>query len=207
MTWLLIARVTVLVVLNYREYIPPNFDSDFLLGRGSYFWHGYHWAFFSHLVSGPVSLILGLILINDRFRQKFSSWHRWLGRIQVINVLGLVVPSGLWMARYAITGSFASLGFASLALATGVSIAMGWRTAVKRRFKEHRRWMLRCFLLLCSAVVIRMIGGLATVLEFDADWLYPLSAWCSWLVPLFAFELFSKPKSGVPLNVRQRPVA
>jgi hypothetical protein len=48
--------------------------------------------------------------------------------------------------------------------------------------------MWRTFLLLCSAVVIRMIGGLATVAQFDAQWLYPLSTWASWLAPLLVFE-------------------
>jgi len=48
--------------------------------------------------------------------------------------------------------------------------------------------MWRTFILLCSAVVLRMIGGLATVAHFDAEWLYPLSTWVSWLVPLLVFE-------------------
>ena len=46
--------------------------------------------------------------------------------------------------------------------------------------------MTRLFVLLCSAVVLRLIAGLATLVEFDADWLYPASAWASWLVPLAA---------------------
>jgi len=189
LTCLLIVRVTVAVVLNYREYLPPNFHSDFLQGRQAYFWGGYHWAFYTHLASGPISLILGMILISDRFRLQFPKWHRSLGRIQVLVVLFLVTPSGLWMAWYAATGTIAALGFGSLALATGICIASGWRSAVNRRFADHRRWMLRSFLLLCSAVVIRLIGGLATVVDFDAEWLYPLSAWASWLVPLMVLEL------------------
>jgi hypothetical protein len=48
--------------------------------------------------------------------------------------------------------------------------------------------MWRTFILLCSAVVIRMIGGLATVAHFEAQWLYPLSTWVSWLAPLLVFE-------------------
>lgn len=66
---------------------------------------------------------------------------------------------------------------------------MGWRAAAGRRFEEHRRWMWRCFLLLCSAVVVRLVGGLATVTGVDADWVYPLTAWASWLAPLAAFEI------------------
>lgn len=188
LTCLLIVRVTISVVLNYRDYIPPNFESDFLLGRQPYFWKGYHVAFYSHLASGPVSLVLGLILISDQFRLRFPRWHRLLGRIQVICVLFLVVPSGLWMAFYSMTGTVAAMGFASLAVATGTCVALGWRSAIQRQFANHCQWMLRCFVLLCSAVVIRMTGGLATVTDFDADWLYPLSAWACWLVPLAMFE-------------------
>lgn len=189
LTCLLIIRVTISVVLNYRDYIPPNFESDFLLGREPYFWTGYHIAFYFHLASGPVSLILGLILISDTFRLRFPAWHRLLGRIQVACVLFVVVPSGLGMAFHAMTGTVAAVGFASLAIATGVCVAQGWQSAVRRRFADHRRWMLRCFVLLCSAVVIRMIGGLATVTNFDATWLYPASAWACWVLPLLIFEM------------------
>ena len=41
---------------------------------------------------------------------------------------------------------------------------------------------------LVLAVVIRMIGGLATVAQLDAAWLYPFATWTSWLVPLLVFE-------------------
>lgn len=188
-TALLIIRVTVAVVLNYREYLPPNFESDFLQDREGYFWKGYHWAFYTHLVSGPPSLILGMILISDRFRLRFPKWHRYLGRIQAVNVLFLVAPSGLLMAYYAMTGPIAAMGFAVLALATALCMALGWRTAVQRRFGEHQRWMQRCFVLLCSAVVVRIIGGLLTVIDYGPAWPYQAAAWGSWLVPLLVFEL------------------
>jgi hypothetical protein len=188
---LLVFKVTGGVVFNYHNYLPPNFESDFLQGREGYFFGSYQWAFYAHLVSGPCSLILGLILISDRFRLRFPAWHRCLGRIQAVNVLFLVTPSGLWMACYAMTGPVAGIGFGTLAIANGMCMALGWRSAVQRRFAEHRRWMWRTFLLLCSAVVIRMIGGLATVTDFDAAWLYPLTAWMSWLAPLLVFEIGS----------------
>ena len=186
---LLVLRVTVAVVLGYHDYFPPNFESNFLQGRADYFWGGYQWAFYPHIVSGPVSLILGTILIGDRFRKRFPQWHRYLGRIQVACVLLVVTPSGLGMAWHAETGAIAGAGFGLLAIVTGVCVTCGWRAAVQRRFAEHRRWMWRTYVLLCSAVVVRMIGGLATVTDFDAPWLYPLAAWASWLVPLLAFEL------------------
>lgn len=184
----LIWKVTASVVYEYRNYLPPNFTSDFLLGRDAYFWGPYHWAFYVHLAAGPVSLLLGTILISDRFRAWTPRWHRRLGRVQGVCVLLLVAPSGLWMSWYAATGAIAGAGLGALSIATAVCIALGWRAAVQRRFVTHRRWMWRTFLLLCSAVVIRIIGGLATVTNYDALWLYPASCWASWLVPLAIYE-------------------
>lgn len=186
---LLILKVTGSVVLGYRDYIPPNFDVDFLSGRQSYFTGGYQWAFYAHIVSGPASLILGLILISEPFRKRFPKWHRSMGKVQAGVVLFLLAPSGLWMAYYAQTGTVAAIGFSLLAIATGMCVVLGWRSAVKKRFAKHRNWMLRCFLLLCSAVIVRIIGGLATVAAVEDSWIYPLTAWASWLVPLIAFEL------------------
>jgi len=185
---ILIWKVTLSVVLEYRNYVPPNFGSDFLRGREPYFWGAYGWAFYVHLAAGPPSLILGTMLVSDRFRRRAPAWHRRLGRVQAVCVLLLLTPSGLWMAHYAETGAVAAAGLGSLAIATAACVALGWRSAVGRRFAEHRRWMWRTFMFLCSAVVIRMIGGLATVAEFDAPWLYPLSTWVSWLAPLLVFE-------------------
>lgn len=186
---LLVLKVTSGVVLNYRNYFPPNFESDFLQGREGYFSGSYQWAFYTHLVAGPLSLILGTILISERFRLRFPKWHRSLGRMQGMGVLFLLAPSGLWMAFRAEGGPIAVVGFAALAIVTGISVAMGWRLAVKRRFADHRRWMWRCYLLLCSAVVLRLIVGLTTVTGIQGGWVDPAVAWVSWLVPLLAFEL------------------
>jgi hypothetical protein len=202
---LLVAKVTAAVVVGYRDYLPPNFDSDFLFGRESYFWNGYHLAFYSHLASGPLSLLIGTLLISERFRAAAPRWHRSLGRLQVGCVLLLVAPSGLWMARYAATGASAGAGLGALAIATAVCITLGWRAAVARQFVVHRRWMWRTYLLLCSAVVIRLIGGLAKLTLFDAPWLYPLSAWGSWLAPLMVYECYLRcPPRRIKANLLAR---
>jgi hypothetical protein len=194
----LILKVTASVVSNYHNYFPPDFASDFLRGRERYFLGIYQWAFTTHIISGPVSLILGLILIGERSRGRFPQWHRYLGRVQAMCVLLLVTPSGLYMAYYAAAGPIAAAGLAALAIATATCVALGARSAMMRRFADHRRWMWRCYLLLCSAVVLRLIGGLATVTGVAAAWVDPLATWMSWLVPLTAFELreWTLPRQG-----------
>ena len=191
---LLVGKVVLVTFASYRDYMPPNFAVDFLLGRRDYFWQGYHRAFYCHIVSGPISLLLGMILVSDRFRQRWPKWHRLLGKIQVACVLLVVAPSGLCMAWYAALGPIAGVGFATLAVATGGTVALGWRAAVHRRFDAHRRWMLRCFVLLCAAVVIRVNGGVGSVMGIEAEWYDIQTAWTSWLMPLIGWEVFESAK-------------
>ena len=93
------------------------------------------------------------------------------------------------MAYHAEGGPIAAVGFSALAIATGTCTALGWRAAVRRQFSEHRRWMWRTFLQLCSAVVIRVIGGLGTVTGLHNAWIDPLAAWACWVVPLAVYEV------------------
>lgn len=196
---LLICKVTVAVMLGYSNYFPPNFQSDFLHGRENYFFGAYRWAFYPHIASGPVAILLGMVLISESFRRRFPKWHRNLGRVHVLNVVCVVAPSGLWMASDTSTGTIAAIGFAILSVVTGTCAALGWRAAVRRQFAIHRRWMWRTFLLLCSAVVLRVLGGLGTVLEVQTLWFDPIASWLSWLVPLAAYEL-----SGLKIWKRSR---
>lgn len=202
----LILKVTAVVVMNYSDYLPPNFESDFLQDRGAYFWDGYHFAFYTHIAAGPWTLIVGMVLLCDGFRKRYAAWHRYLGRVQAALVLLMIVPSGIWMAMYAETGTVAGAGFGSLAVATGLCVYRGWRMAVTRKFDEHRRWMLRCYILLCSAVVLRLTAGFFIVTNIDSDWNYPMSAWTSWLVPLAVFELANLRRSHSRQAVAREPL-
>ncbi len=187
----LVAKVTATVVLGYVDYLPPDFTSDFLAGRASYFFGAYSLAFYVHIVTGPMTLLTGLALMSTKLLKRSSMWHRRLGKLQVVCVL-LTAASGLWMAKYAATGAVAGAGFATLAIATATTVICGFQTAIQRRLVAHRIWMARCFLLLCSAVVLRLTAGVAIVTQFDADWVYPMSAWTSWLVPLCIYEVLRR---------------
>jgi hypothetical protein len=199
---LLVVKTTVAVVAGYHAYVPPDFSTDFLVGRQAYFFDGYHLAFYPHVVVGPATLLLGLALLSEAFRRRWPKWHRRLGKLQVALVLFVLAPSGFAMAFFAETGAVAGAGLATLAVATAIATALGWRAAVNRRFAEHRVWMQRSFMLLCSAVVIRLIGGAAEVAGVEGT--YPYAAWVSWLAPLIAYEAWQLTR---PTSLRRRSSA
>lgn len=199
---IVVLRVTASVIQSYSSYLPPNFDTDFLRGRQAYFFGVYQFAFYMHIAAGPSTLLFGLLLTNKTLRDRYRTLHRVLGRIQCGCILLLLLPSGLWMAFYAETGAVAGTGFGTLAVVTAICTIMGLRSAVNKKMVQHRTWMCRCFVLLCSAVVQRMMGGLGTVLEIQSPWAYPVISWASWLGPLLVFEFINRAeKSHKELSV------
>ncbi len=187
---LLILRVLVVILANYPDYFPPNFDSFFLQGREETFRGAYRPAFTVHIVSAPIVLLNGLILMSESVRRRHRALHRYLGRVQVIVLLLLVLPSSVVMSRHTFAGWSAGLSFLVLSATTAVCAIAGVVNARRRRYDRHRRWMLRCYVLICSAVTLRLMSGIAGLVELSsAEGAYIVAAWSSWLVPLAANEI------------------
>lgn len=191
-----VARVLAGILSNYGAYLPaPDFRADFLLGREETFFRGgYRIAFLAHILAGPPALVLALPLASPALRHRAPKWHARLGRIEAALVGLLLAPSGLVMALEPLPWLseperlVAGLGFATLALVTGAAVTLGFIAARRRRLAEHRRWMTRVVALLLSAPILRIMGGVATLLAPDLSWTYAASAWASWLLPLAAAE-------------------
>jgi len=115
---LLILRVLIMILANYADYFPPNFDSLFLQGREATFTGAYRPAFYAHIFSGPLVLLGGLILLSETVRRRYGRLHRVLGRVQVAVLLLFVLPSSVVMSRHAFGGWLAGLSFLLLSAAT-----------------------------------------------------------------------------------------
>lgn len=186
---LLFAKVLLGILLEYRWYFPPDFDSSaFLTGRRHTFIGVYRAAFYAHIISGPLAVLVGVLLMLSGGRPRYRQIHRPAGRLQILLVLAVVAPSGLVMAREAMAGPIAAFGFASLAIATAVCAATALCRARARKFQSHQRWATRGFILLASPLLLRLISGVLIVLQLESEWAYRLNAWVSWLVPLAILE-------------------
>jgi uncharacterized membrane protein len=197
LTVLLILRVLATILANYPDYFPPNFDSLFLQGREATFTGTYRAAFYLHIFSGPVVLLNGLILLSETIRRRHRGWHRWLGRVQVVVLLVFVLPSSVVMSRHAFGAWPAGLSFLFLSAATAICAIVGVVHARRHRFDQHRRWMLRSYVLICSAVFLRLISGTAGLVGVSSpEHAYILAAWSSWLLPLAAYEIVEHLRSS-----------
>ena len=186
----LILRVLAAILANYVDYFPPNFESLFLQGRETTFNGAYRVAFYVHIFSGPVVLFNGLILLSDYIRRRHGDWHRRLGRAQVFVLLLFVLPSSVVMSWQAFGGWPAGLSFLLLSAATAGCAIVGVVHARGRRYDLHRRWMLRSYVLICSAIFLRLISGTAGLVGVASpEHAYILAAWGSWLLPLAAYEI------------------
>lgn len=115
-----------------------------------------------------------------------------------------LVPSGLVMASQAQAGPIAAYGFTLLSLATaGCAAAAVYRITIGQ-IDAHRRWAARCFVLLCSPLLLRLMSGAVIVMQRESDWFYRANAWISWLLPLAIYEIWwrysDRDRSRLPLR-------
>ncbi len=186
---ILACRILFSIVREYPHYFPPDFESAFLTGRRATFGGLYAVAFYTHICVGPIVIVGAMLQVLSGTRAALRNTHRLIGRFLMVLVLALLVPSGFAMAPYSLAGVPAAVGFAALSLATaGTAIAAVYQIR-KRKVESHQRFALRCFVLLCSPLLLRLVGGLMLTLNYESTLSYQLNAWLSWLVPLICLEV------------------
>lgn len=194
----LLCKVFISILLEYRYYFPANFDAAFLSGRRYTFVGIYRFGFYVHIITGPLTIFLATFLMLSGNRGWWMAFHRHAGRLLWGLVVGLLLPSGLIMASEAYAGPIAAWGFAALTLATAASCSMAANCARIRNFRMHQRWATRTYLLLCSPLLLRIFSGAAIATGLESDLTYRLNAWLSWLIPIAIYEvwIFAGPLLG-----------
>lgn len=208
---LLVGKALFMMISDYRWYFPANFQlSSFLTGRESIFHGWYWWAFYVHIFIAPITLLLAITLMITGDRPKMKRFHKSMGITLVSLVVLAVSPSGLLMSIHAYSGPVAGVGLGLLSITTGVSAILTGYYARGRNFRQHRRWSIRCFIMLCSPLVLRLFSGVMFVFETESEWTYRASTWLSWLLPLIAYEITlqaRRPSRQSPFPISAKPGA
>jgi uncharacterized membrane protein len=109
----------------------------------------------SHIVFAFIALITGFLQFIDRIRLKNPKVHRYIGRIYVSSIFisGLLaLIAVLYIEDFTKAAAFLTLDVLWL-----FTCWKGYRTAVKKSFKEHRIWMIRSFGITLVAVSARAL--------------------------------------------------
>ncbi len=192
--WLML-RITI-------QYIPYNTDVAFLrIKQDVIDVPFYKIAFFTHVYTTMFVLIAGLTQFSAYIRKQFIELHRYSGWVYAFTVLFLAGPSGFYMGIYANGGVISQTAFCLLAFLWISFTAMAIKSAVRKDFKSHRKYMIRSFALTLSAITLRA-WKYVLVLLFEPRPMdvYQLVAWLGWIpnliiAEIIVYKLHHKPKT------------
>ncbi|MGF1571518.1 MAG: DUF2306 domain-containing protein [Sumerlaeia bacterium] len=192
-----------LTIVHNVKFITADmsvFDPEFR-DKYSVQWH----LVMTHGVAAMIALAIGPVQFVESWRKRWRGLHRMLGRVYIIALL-LAAPTGFFMGLMAYGGLLSQSAFVVFSILWFVTACLGYHTACKRKFAEHRVWMIRSYALTFGAVILRVQLNLLQDFGFRFEVVYPYMAWCSWIPAVLIGELVVRkmyrflPQSGQILH-------
>jgi uncharacterized membrane protein len=152
------------------------------------------WGLQTHVAASGVAMLVGAFQFLKPLRRKAPRLHRWIGRVYVAAcVIGGLAGGAIALSSTA--GPIAGWGFFMLAVLWAPFTLLALRSAMRKDFAAHERWMIRSFALTFGAVTLRLQLPLAGYLgaqgliPSDFVWSYQYIAWLAWVPNLIVAEL------------------
>jgi uncharacterized membrane protein len=189
--YLFILLIGSLIVFVTSRYLDSNDTGGYLAGRSEESISLIRYSVLFHAIASFLALVFTSTLIFFRIELSFPILHRFAGKTIVFLSLLFIIPTGFILSINALGGNLGKLIFTLLTLLTLISISFGFYFASKRRIELHQKWMLRFFVLLTSAIWLRI----NLFVCFQVKWVISESdyLWCavlSWVPQLILLELF-----------------
>lgn len=218
-----VAPLAFVVVAFVAFSLPPYLSLDRARSRvpepGDHGWH--YPALVAHVIFGTIALITCVVQVWPWFRQRFPAAHRRIGRVYVF---AGVLPAGVLAVAIGAVSPFgpnAQVSNVLMGLLWLGFTAAGYRAARRRRFADHRRWMVRSFALTASIISNRLWTAAGIVVlspRLDTTFggsdvaltqtVAGLSAWAGWVIPLLVAEWWlQRPRKRGTRREEPRPVA
>jgi len=182
-----------LMLLICLQYIPINFDVAFLrIKQQEIQIPHYQVAFFAHVYTSLFTILAGFTQFSTWLRRKYTKLHRTIGKAYVFIILLLAGPSGLVLAYYAKGGFWSQLSFIILSIFWLVFTFLAFRTALKKDFVAHKKFMFYSYALTLSAISLRLWKWIiANTIALPPHETYIIVAWLAWTLNLIvAYVLF-----------------
>lgn len=139
-----------------------------------------------HVIPSFVFMLLLLLQLSGRLRQRYPQLHRWNGRLFVLLgfligctglILGIIMPFG---------GTVETLAVIIMGVAFLLALFMGLQRIRQGRITEHRYWMLHMIALGISPLTMRLLLGVAMyTTDFSGVQLFGPSMFLAMAINLF----------------------
>jgi uncharacterized membrane protein len=140
-------------------------NESFLINRADPVWQHYQpfrWWLVPHGLAGACAILLGPLQFSDRLRQRFTKFHRVVGRIYITSAL-IVAPLGAYIQYFEERmGGPRSFSIAALvdAILLMLTTAIAFTFILNGRVQQHRQWMTRSFAVALVFLEVRVVGGI-----------------------------------------------
>ena len=149
------------------------------------------WWLIGHISGGIIALLIGPFQFWSNFRNKYLKLHRSLGKIYLISILLSAVCSTVMAWTTAIELNFAwAFSLQVLAFAWVVTAFMAYYTIRKKRVQDHRKWMIRSYIVTFGFISFRWIMPLPIIQKLGSfPEIAPTVIWSAWAIPLLIMEV------------------
>jgi hypothetical protein len=208
--WIVPIALIVAAFLIYQ--LPPYLSLDPAQARRPLQFPVQFWLLVGHVGFGTVALVTMCLQLWPWLRLRHPAVHRWSGRLYVY--AGALPTAVLAVAMFPFIPSAGSIGVVVSAVLWSAAAVIGLRMARRRRYPEHRRWMLYSFAIVWGQVIWGFAFGQAWLLwsPWQVDFGYVVEAvrWVGWIVNLIIVHWWVERTSGRPLKLpswERQPVA
>jgi hypothetical protein len=156
---------------------------------GKYF--NVKWILILHITAGGGALVLGPIQFWERIRNGYRKLHRVIGILYLLAILA----SGACAVILASTTAYAVNWAYAFSLQVWVTVwitssFIAYYTARKKKFKLHKEWMTRSYIVTLAFVISGSLLKLPPVQRLgDFADISPSLFWLGWAAPLYIYEV------------------
>ncbi|RYZ48955.1 MAG: DUF2306 domain-containing protein, partial [Sphingobacteriales bacterium] len=185
--WILFALLAVIVGLYPGLYflLDRKFSLLAYKNEGTLLNVSWNIAFYTHIITGGFSLLVGWLQFVARLRNRKPGLHRNIGKAYIFSSL-ISAVAGFYLSFFATGGFTGALGFAFLAVFWFYTTLSAFVHARKSRILRHRDMALYSYAACFAAVTLRLwlqlflLSGMAFIPA------YKVVAWLSWVPNVLA---------------------
>ena len=154
-----------------------------------------------HVVFASIAMLTAVPQVWARVRRRSPAAHRVIGRVYVFAGVLPASVAGLAIGSVSPFGPVLRASDVLLAILWMACTAAGFHMGRRRRFAEHRRWMVRSVTLTMSIITNRVWAVIFTIVfspqlpttfggneALMVQTIAGLSGWLGWVLPLLAAE-------------------